>query len=1033
MPDYHENRFEQEICEHLERDGWLYSPNDAGYDAERALFPEDVLAWLATTQPDELAKAVDPGEPMDGQKTGHLLDRLTKTLDRPLEDGGGTLNVLRKGFKHLNARFSMCRFRPETGFNEKVLTDYRAVRVRIMRQVHFSTEDRRSIDLVAFVNGLPVLTIELKTDFTQSVAEAKQQYMRDRKAKTGSHVEPLLSFGHRALVHFAVSNDEVWMATRLAGEKTRFLPFNRGHNGGPGNPPNPDGSPTSYLWEEVLTRDSLLDILQRFMHLEVSEKRDPDTGRITKSTTLLFPRYHQWDAVRKLTEAAAGEGPGHRYLIQHSAGSGKTNSIAWIAHRLARLHDTSDKKIFDSVIVVTDRNVLDAQLSEAVRQIDGDLGVVASIDREAVARSGTGSKSGLLAEALADGKLIIVVTIQTFPFALKEIRGSDALKDKSFAVIADEAHSSQAGNTAGDLKKMLSGEELRELEVTEQDGALEIDTEAILAAEMKARADARNISFFAFTATPKQKTMELFGRKGKDGLPEPFHLYTMKQAIEEGFILDVLRGYQTYETAFRIEQTAEEEELVDESSATRRVMRWVKLHPTNISQKVEIIVEHFREKVAPLLDGRAKAMVVTDSRVAAVRFKLAIDRYIEEQGYTGLGTLVAFSGSVNDPRSGPEPFTEQNMNPGLGGQDLRQAFDSSRFRIMVVASKFQTGFDQPKLAAMYVDRKLSGVTAVQTLSRLNRTFATPSGGVKDRTMVIDFVNEPALIQQAFEPYYRDARVEENTDPNLVHDLEDKLDQAGIYTRAEVDSTADRFVKGEGHESLVGAISPAKTRFRDRVNAAKQAKDREELARLDEFRDNVGAFVRLYDFMSQIIDYGDPDLEKLAIFLRLLERQIRPENYSADVDVSELKLAAIKQKDQGEVRIELDGDAKIKPIPGGATARRHDPKKVAFAEIIDRLNSVFGDEDFPEGQKEAFLEGLITTVLADRIVKAQASVNTESQFLESPNLVDAIIEAVEANQGSQNRLADFFYENSTAREELIEKIGTLIHMRAGESK
>ncbi len=1029
MADFHEIAFEDAICEHLEKDGWLYSPDDSGYDAKRALFPEDVIAWLARTQPDELAKVVDPDGPNREQQQGQLLDRLVKTLDQPLESGGGTLNVLRKGFKQAPARFAMCQFRPETGLNPDTLDRYQAVRVRIMRQVHFSVKDRRSIDLVAFVNGLPVLTIELKTDFTQSVEEARRQYREDRKPKTGGHAEPLLSFGHRALVHFAVSNDEAWMTTRLAGEDTRFLPFNRGRDGGPGNPPDEDGgSPTSYLWKEVLTRDSLLDILQRFMHLETSERRDPDSGKVTRFTTLLFPRYHQWDAVRKLTDAAATEGSGNRYLIQHSAGSGKTNSIAWLAHRLARLTDADDRKVFDSVIVVTDRNVLDAQLRDAIKQIDGDLGLVATIDRDSAATVGAGSKSGLLARALADGKLIIVVTIQTFPHALEEIRSSAELKDRSFAVIADEAHSSQSGATAAKLKEALSAEERDQLEVAGEDGEIQLDTEALLAFEMESRANPGNISFFAFTATPKQKTLELFGRPGPDGKPEAFHVYTMKQAIEEGFILDVLRGYRTYETAFRIEQNAEDEELVDEASATRRVMRWVKLHPTNIEQKVAIIVEHFREKVASLLDGGAKAMVVADSRLGAVRFKLALDRHIEKQGYTGLGTLVAFSGSVNDPKSGAEPFTEAGMNPGLGGQDLRQAFASSRFRIMVVANKFQTGFDQPRLAAMYVDKRLSGVTAVQTLSRLNRTFTTGTGTAKDRTMVLDFVNDPEKILKSFKPYYLDARVEKTTDPNLVHDLEMKLDTAGIYTRADVDPVAEAYLLGRGHEALAGLIAPVKFRFRDAVNAAKTAKDRGELERLDQFRDNVGAFVRLYDFMSQIINYGDPELEKLAIFLRMLERQIQPENYSAEVDLSGLNLVAVKQKDIGETEIVLDEGGAVKPISGGGKSRP-DPKKVALEEIIARLNDLFGDEDFTAGQKEAFVESLVTTVLANEKVLAQAAANTSSQFRESPDLEDAIVFAVEDNQGSHNRLADFFYENTAARDGLIDLIANLIHLRA----
>jgi type I restriction enzyme R subunit len=1028
MADYNEEPFEREICEYLAAHGWLYSPDDRGYDRERALFPEDIIGWLAETQPDELGKVLESGSAKESQQRDQLLDRLVKTLDTPMEAGGGTLNVLRRGFKHVSAKFEMCQFKPETGMNAADIERYDRVRVRVMRQVHFSTADQRSIDLVMFVNGLPVAMIELKTDFTQSVSEAINQYKKDRRPKdkgTG-HAQPLLGFGNRALVHFAVSNDEVWMSTRLAGDKTRFLPFNRGRDSGAGNPLNPDGSASSYLWEQVLQRDSLLDILGKFMHAETREQRDPISGKVSKSTTLIFPRYHQWDAVRKLTEAAWKEGPGHRYLIQHSAGSGKTNSIAWVAHRLARLHDAEDKKVFDSVIVVTDRNVLDAQLQEAIRQIDGGLGIVTAIDKDGVATSGAGSKSGLLAKALSDGKLIIVVTIQTFPFALQEIRESKGLKGRRFAVIADEAHSSQTGATANKLKEVLSAEELKAVE----DGG-EIDTEAILAAEMTNRASNENISYFAFTATPKAKTLELFGRKVDGGLPEPFHIHTMKQAIEERFILDVLRGYQTYDTAFQIAQNAEREKIVDEAAATRGLMRWVKLHPTNIGQKVQIIVEHFRENVAGMLEGHAKAMVVTDSRKAAVRFKIAIDKYIEKQGYEGLGTLVAFSGSVDDPESGPEPFTEGAMNPGLGGQSLRAAFNGNDFRIMLVANKFQTGFDQPLLCAMYVDKRLSGVTAVQTLSRLNRTYTSPSGELKSSTMVLDFVNDPEEIKDSFEPYFADVHLDTETDPNLVHDIAAKLDQAGIYTDDEVEALVKAWLAKAGNSALAAAIDPPKKRFRDRYNAAIEAEDKAELDLLEMFRKDVGTFVRLYEFMSQIIDYGDTDLEKKSIFLRLLERQIRPDSYSAEVDLSDVELRNIKQIDRGRAEIELSGGEGLSGVTEAGSSTRKDPKMVAFQEIVDRLNELFGDEDFTKEQKESFLEGLLSTLLSDPTLVTQAKANKESQFLESPDLADAIIDAVEGNQSSHNRIAEYFFAETAGRDDLIERIGALVHMHASE--
>ncbi len=1045
MADHNERRFETELCEHLAANGWLYSTNSIGYDRERALFPVDVFAWLEETQPAELAKVVKAGAPDESKQRSLVLDRLVKTLDTPTDAGGGTLNVLRNGFKQVSARFDMSQFKPETGLNPTTLQRYRAVRVRVMRQVFYSTTSKRSVDLVLFVNGLPVATLELKTDFTQSVQEAVEQYKKTRLPKDPGtkHLEPLFGFGSRALVHFAVSNDEVWMTTRLNGENTYFLPFNLGRDGGAGNPVNPKRSATSYLWERVLERDSWLNIIGKFMHTEITVKRDPISGTQSKSTTLLFPRYHQWEVVTALAETARREGPGHKYLVQHGAGSGKTNSIAWAAHRMARLHDRDDKKVFDSVIVVTDRTVLDDQLQEAIRQIDGNQGVVATIGDDEVRRAGAGSKSGLLAKSLIDGRLIIVVTIQTFPFAMQAIRETKGLRHRRYAVLADEAHSSQTGATANKLRQVLSVEELADLD----DGG-EIDVEAFLAVDATARASSENISYFAFTATPKAKTLELFGRPNADGDPVPFHVYTMKQAIEERFILDVLPGYQTYATAFQIAQAAtggkvraagagedpqDDMALVDESTAVKGLMRWVKLHPTNIGQKVQIIVEHFRSNVEGMLGGHAKAMVVTDSRKAAVRYKQAMDAYIAKQGYVGLGTLVAFSGAVTDPESGPEDFTEANMNPGLGGRDLRAAFSSDDYKVMLVANKFQTGFDQPLLCAMYVDKRLSGVTAVQTLSRLNRVYRSPDGEEKGQPLVLDFVNDPEEIRASFQPYFTDAYLETATDPNLVHDISAKLDQSGIFTDDEVDRTAEAWVRGSGNNALSAALSPAKQRFQTRYQGALSANagdgDKVALDELDLFRKDVSTFVRLYDFMSQIVDYGDVDLEKRSIFLRLLGRLIRSDNFTADIDLSGVALVDVKQVDTGKHNLSLGERVGLTGMKAAGSGATPDPKMVAFQAVIDRLNDLFGDEDFTVAQKESFLEGLLRTLLENQMLVTQAAANTSQQFLESPDLNDAIITAVEDNQGSHNEMADYFFTDSPRVAELIASVGTLVHLHA----
>lgn len=1039
-----EKPFETELCEHLAARGWRYSPTSLGYDKERALFPEDLFGWLQDTQAAELAKVVTPGSPGESQQQAQLLDRLVKRLTTPVEQGGGTLNALRKGFKLLSATFDLCEWRPETSLNPTTMQRYAAVRVRVVRQVYFSTADKRSVDLVLFVNGLPVATLELKTDFTQSVTEAVQQYRTARlpkDPKTG-HVEPLLAWGRGALVHFAVSNSEVWMTTHLRGVSTHFLPFNVGHAGAAGNPPAADGkSSTAYLWEQVLQRDALLTILGKYLHHETTTKHDPITGKAEKRTTLLFPRYHQWDVVTRLTEAARTEGPGHRYLVQHSAGSGKTNSIAWTAHRLARLHDAADRKVFDSVIVVTDRTVLDAQLQEAIRQIDGDNDVAMTIDVDTVAKSSATSKSGLLAQSLLTGRLIIVVTLQTFPFAMQAIAETKGLAHKRFAVIADEAHSSQTGQTANQLKAVLTAEEAADL----ADGG-EVDVEAVLAAQASARASSGTISYVAFTATPKAKTLELFGRPPADdpsGLPVPFHIYTMKQAIEEEYILDVLPGYQTYATAFQVAQhraggtlatVHADEVLVDESAATKGLMRWVKLHPTNIAQKVAIIVEHFRENVAGLLDGHAKAMVVTDSRKAAVRYKRAIDAYIAQRGYD-MKALVAFSGQVEDLESGPEPFTEASMNPGLGGADLRRAFARDAYRVMLVANKFQTGFNQPLLCAMYVDKRLSGVAAVQTLSRLNRTYRTPGGTLKGTPLVLDFVNDPEEIRASFEPYYTDAHLETGTDPNLVHDVAAKLDEAAIYTEADLDAAAAVVLAGKGNNALTAALAPAKQRYQSRRTSALTAHggkgDQQALDALDVFRKDVGTFVRLYDFLSQVINYADAGLEKRALFLRCLAKLIRDDSWTADVDLGDVALVHVKQLDEGTHDLGLGGRTGLAGMTAAGSAAAQDPKLVAMAEIIERLNSLFGDEEFTDAQKQSFVEGSITALLENETLRTQAAVNTTTQFAESPDLKDEFLGTIADNQGAHTKLVDFCFSDSPQVEVLIGAFAKAYHAAVQE--
>ena len=1021
MADHNEIVFESEICAYLESHGWLYSANDTGYDRERALFPDDLFAWLQETQQAAYEKSLKAAG-----SEAKFLDVLTAALDKPLEHGGGTLNILRNGVQYIGGgRLKMAQFRPETSLNATTNAQYAAMGVRVMRQVHFSTADQRSIDLVFFVNGLPVATVELKTDFTQSLDEAINQYRKDRHPLTNGRPEPLLSFGHRALVHFAVSNDLAAMTTRLEGEKTHFLPFNMGHKGGSGNPPAEGGrSATVYMWERVWEKDAWLTIMGRLMIVETKEEWDVATGTSVRRTSMLFPRLHQWEAVTNIVAAVREEGVGQRYLIEHSAGSGKTNTIAWTAHRLARLH-VNNEKVFDSVIVVVDRTVLDGQLQDAIRQIDGSGKIVATISPEDVRKAGAKSKSGLLATALKNGELIIAVTVQTFPFALEEISKDSSLKGRRFAVIADEAHSSQSGKISSKLKAVLTAEEVKEIE----EGG-EVDVEAILASEMTERAESENISYLAFTATPKNKTLELFGRKGPDGKPVEFHLYSMRQAIEEGYILDVLKGYQTYDTALKIAGKAESGDggEVGEAAARKGLMRWVKLHPTNISQKVQIIVEHFHTNVAHLLEGKAKAMIVTDGRKAAVKYKKAIDAYIakraaEDASYN-YRTLVAFSGSVTMDEDeqwssgwGPQPskddeFIEANLNPGAGS-DLAAAFKGATYKIMLVANKFQTGFDQPLLSAMYVDKKLSGVTTVQTLSRLNRTHRTASGEQKRKTFVIDFVNKPDAIRSDFEPYFTGATLETETDPYVVAHLATKLAQSGIYTPEQVRDVAELWVTSKGNNALSAAISPAKHDFARRYAAAIEADDKVTLNTLDLFRKDVATYVRLYDFMSQIVDYGDPYMEMLSIFLRLLDKVIADSSWAAEIDLSDVVLVGVKHNKAAAVDISLTGDGQLKGISAAGTGTRKEPKYVALQVVIDKMNDLFGAEAFTESQVREFVQGLVQRLLVYPDLVNQTKVNSKKQFMESQDFQSAVVEAVVDNQGAHNTMADYFFSDGPA--------------------
>lgn len=999
MSLHKEISFEEDICEHLAGHGWLYAEGDAAkYDRALALFPEDVLAWVQETQPKAWeAMRKNHGDAAAGQT---LLSRVRESIDK-----SGTLDVLRHGIDLLGLRekVMMSQFKPALTINPDILARYDANRLRIIRQVRYSLHNEKCIDLVLFLNGIAVATVEIKTDFTQSVADAVDQYRFDRLPRgKGQAAEPLLSFPSGALVHFAVSNGEVMMTTKLAGPETRFLPFNQGNGGAAGNPPNLQGHRTAYLWEQVWERHGWLEILGRYLVAQKDKKK-----QIQK---IIFPRYHQLDGTRKLQAAVLSDGPGNKYLIQHSAGSGKTNSIAWTAHFLADLHNAKKEKMFDSVLVVSDRNVIDTQLQEAIFDFERTTGVVATIKGEG------GSKSGELAAALSGDKKIVVCTIQTFPFALKAVRELAATQGKRFAVIADEAHSSQSGEAAAKLKAVLTDEELKEV----AEGG-EVSMDDVLAAQMAGRAQDAGITFVAFTATPKTKTMELFGTRpdpsrkpASDNVPRPFHVYSMRQAIEEGFILDVLQNYTTYKLAFKLAHEGKEmdDREVERSAALKRIMGWVKLHPYNISQKVEVVVEHFRQYVSPLLEGKAKAMVVVSSRQEAVRWKLAIDKYIKERGY-GMGTLVAFSGEVNDKESGPEPFTETGpaMNANLRGRDIREAFATEEYQILLVANKFQTGFDQPLLCGMYVDKRLAGIQAVQTLSRLNRSHAG-----KDTTYVLDFVNSADEVLAAFKTYYETAQLADTTDPNLVLDLRSKLDAAGHYDDFEVDRVVAVEMKPEATQAeLVGALEPVVDRLmrlyktaQEKLKAAVEVNDEAgieaagvEMNALALFKSDMGAYLRLYTFLSQIFDYGNTAIEKRAIFYKRLLPLLDFGRERQGIDLSKVVLTHHTLKNQGKRVMSLSGEQKkLEPISESGGGQVQEKQKALLNEIIKKVNDLFEGE-LSDQDKLVYVNNVIKGKLMEsEKLQQQAANNTKEQFANSPDLntelMNALIEALEAH-------------------------------------
>ncbi|MEZ4647520.1 MAG: putative DNA binding domain-containing protein [Candidatus Eisenbacteria bacterium] len=931
------------------------------YDRERCLVPKDALDFVYATDPQEWDK-------YRKQHGDEAKDRFLSRLARELEKRGA-LDVLRRGIKDAGCRFRLAAFRPVSGLNEELRRLYEANRFAVVRQLHFSQHNENSVDLAITLNGIPIFTAELKNPFNgQDVTHAVKQYEgRDPK-------EPLFAF-RRCLAHFAVDPDLVYVTTRLSGPTTRFLPFNKGKFGGAGNPPVPPSEAlktgayaTSYLWNEVWARDSVLNLIQHFVH-EFEE--EDDKGKRTGKRILIFPRYHQLDAVRRMVRDAKTEGPGKRYLIQHSAGSGKSNSIAWLAHQLSVLHDASDESVFDSVVVVTDRRVLDRQLQRTIRQFEQTAGVVENIDQT----------SKQLRTALEEGKKIIVTTLQKFPVISEQI---GALPGNRFAVIIDEAHSSQSGESTKHLKKVLSVDDLGDAEREDQDD--EPDLEDRIAEEVRSRGPQKNVSLFAFTATPKPKTLELFGVKRPDGKFEPFSLYSMRQAIEERFILDVLENYTTYSTYWRLLKAVEDDPRYEKGKATYLLKSFVDLHPNSIEKKISIMTQHFHDQVARQIDGHAKAMIVTRSRLHAVRYIRALRKHLEASGYP-YKALVAFSGSVKD---GAGDYTEANLN-GIPDTQTARTFGEHEYRFLVVANKFQTGFDQPLLHTMYVDKKLGGVNAVQTLSRLNRMYPG-----KKSTAVLDFANDAAEIEASFQPYYERTLLSEETDPNLLYDLERQLEDFHVYDEADLTAFARLYFRTKSQAVLYAALGPNEERF--------AALDDEEKV---DFRKLLVQFIRLYSFLSQIVPFADTDLEKLYIFARLLRKRLPVDRVELPREVQEkidLESLRIRETGSGKIRLER-GSGELDPIkekPGGGSA--DDPEEF-LSRIISELNDRFGAELTPEDRVtlRTVMARLDDDTALDSAVRTNTRENVRLTFDHKAN--DSLQDIVDSNFKLYKRVTD----------------------------
>ena len=984
-----EKRFEQDIETYLLTEGGYAKGSQENYDKTRAIDMDQLLNFVQETQEKEWKRYV--------RNYGDDAPRkLFKRLNDEIESNG-LLYVLRNGISDRGAKIKIAAFRSESALNEKVIHDYQANRWTVTRQFAYSTQNHNTLDMALSLNGVPIVALELKNQIKgQSVDNAKKQFMYDRNPR-----ELCFQFNKRFLVYFAIDLYEAWMTTKLSGDETSFLPFNQGSNGagqvgGAGNPANPEGYATAYVWEKVLQKDTLMNILQRYMHLDIN----------SSPAKLIFPRFHQLDVVEKLIHHARLSGSGHNYLVQHSAGSGKSNSIAWLAYRLASLHNEDDENVFTSTIIVTDRRVLDRQLQDTIASFDHTAGLVETIGKNKTSKD--------LRDAINDGKKIIITTLQKFPVIFEEIEDN---KGKQFAVIVDEAHSSQTGNSAKKLKAALADTEQALREYAELEGELEDneeDGQDKIVKELITHGKQPNLSFFAFTATPKEKTLEMFGTKQPDGKFRPFHVYSMRQAIEEGFILDVLANYMTFKTSFKISKNIPDNPELPASKGVQAIKRYESLHSFNLQQKTAVMVEHFKEITQNKIKGKAKAMVVTASRLHAVRYLQEFRNYIEKMGYTDMDVLVAFSGSLNIDE---EEVTETKLNKTKDGRhisedQLPEEFHGDNFNVLIVAEKYQTGFDEPLLHTMFVDKKLKNVKAVQTLSRLNRTCS----GKKD-TFILDFVNTAEEIQAAFAPYYEETSLDREIDVNMIYDQKNKLRKYNVYNHQDVESIMKIYYKnGEQDEKALGQLTSALKPIIKRYSEMPEDQQYE-------FRVTLRNFNKWYSYIVQLTRMFDKELHSEYIFTTYLIRFI-PKVTQESIDLTDkikLEFYKLEKEFEGDISLNPDTvDGTLTNIIEVNTSPKPPEDDDLLENIIKKVNDRF-EGLFTDGDRVIVEAIFKKTVRNNKKLQRYAKNNDPEVFEKSiyPEFFNKIAQELYAEQVSA---FSKLFENKRFYDAVMEEVG-----------